>query len=31
VVGFGWFDKIVVEKAKDWMGNTGGGGTHCMV
>jgi hypothetical protein len=25
-VGFGWFDKIMLEKAKDRMGNVGGGG-----
>jgi hypothetical protein len=25
-VGFGWFGKLVLEKVKDLMGNTGGGG-----
>jgi hypothetical protein len=25
-VGFGWLDKLVLEKAKDRMENTGGGG-----
>jgi hypothetical protein len=28
-VGFGWFDKLMLEKVRDKMWNTSGG--HCMV
>jgi hypothetical protein len=32
-VGFGWFDKLVLEKAKDRLGNIGGceGALHGVI